>query len=990
MTDANLSLSLAQRVDAECDRFESEWRAGCQPRIEDYLAAAPATDRAVLLGALLDVERELRFGAEQETEVESFQGTSPDQAAQKPTWPAVAGHEVLGELGRGGMGVVYLARQPGLDRLVALKVILSGAHADEAERARFRREAQTLARLQHPGVVQVFEAGEHDGNPYLVLEYVPGGSLADRLDGTPLPARQVALLVRTLAQAMEAAHRAGVVHRDLKPGNVLLAACGLAGSASDAPAKPQAAEAAVDFIPKITDFGLARCLDAQTVPTQSGVVVGTPSYMAPEQARGSKDVGPAADIYALGAILYELLTGRPPFRGPTPLETVLQVLDDDPVPLRLLLPRLPRDLETICMKCLHKDPARRYASAGELADDLGRFLSGEPIRARPVGRAERVVRWCRRNPLAASLTAALVLVLAAGFVGVTTFWVSARDQRDRAERNFERAFAAIDQSFTQVSSSPELKAKELLPFRKRLLTRAQQQYEGMAAELGDNPRAEEALVRSWIRLAQINRDLGSKAEAEQAARTSVALAEKLVQKAPSSNNRGLLAWAWEERMLAATDAGEQRRATRHVLELREALVREDPENEAALSALARTCYNTGVGHDEAGDHKEAVVWISRARDLLQRKAAAGAVPLEIDELRAQVLLHLARLQAGPRFARFAEALASCQQAIDLWARLAREHPRERRLVLDLSDALDERHLIQGQASRPPADRIASLRQAGSVLDEMLAAGVPSGDTRAQVQIKRARVAYNLSLTYLDNGQSAQARPVLEQTRELCDKLLLTHPDDSELHYWLAVSCTNLAGLNEKEGKGQVLGLLEQARPSMEVAVRAFPAPARRSELGYLLQSLGQEYHRLGQPEKASRLLQEAIERQRQVCAKEPGSVPYRHALAGHYLELAKVQRSRNLLGKAVAAALEARKRYHDSPAELYQVAVELARCMNRVGEGRTTLSPEQEAERQRYASHTLKTLKAAVAAGYRDTDALRKQPAFARLRDRDEFRQLLR
>jgi hypothetical protein len=220
---------------------------------------------------------------------------------------------------------------------------------------------------------------------------------------------------------------------------------------------------------------------------------------------------------------------------------------------------------------------------------------------------------------------------------------------------------------------------------------------------------------------------------------------------------------------------------------------------------------------------------------------------------------------------------------------------------------------------------------------------------------------------------------------------LSYPDDSELHYWLAVSCTNLAGLNEQEGKkGEVVGLLEQARPSMESAVRAVPAPVRQSELGYVLQSLGKEYARLEKPEKAARLLEEAIDQQRQVCSKEPGSAPYRHALAESYLELSKVQRSRNLLGKSVAAALESTKLYHDRPGELYRVAVELARSMNRVGDGRANLSAEQESERQVYARHTLQVLKAAVAAGYRDGNALRKEPAFAPLLDRDEFKQLLR
>jgi tetratricopeptide (TPR) repeat protein len=741
--------------------------------------------------------------------------------------------------------------------------------------------------------------------------------------------------------------------------------------------------------PKVTDFGLARRLDAESVHTQSGAVVGTPSYMAPEQAQGQRDIGPTADVYALGAILYELLTGRPPFRAETPLETLLQVIGDDPVPPRLLLPRLPRDVETICLKCLQKEPARRYARASDLGDDLTRFLAGDPIRARPVGRGERLVRWCRRNPLMAAMTVALVVVLMAGFAGVTSFWMMARHERDRAERNFERVFQAIDESLTQVSGSPELKAKELRPFRKRLYAAAQEQYQGFVAELGDNPRAEVALFRSWVRLGQINRELGLRAEAEEAARTSVALGEKLVAKAPTAENRFLLSWAWEEQMLATVEAAAQWRAIQHTLELLEVVVRDDPANLAALAALARACYNAGVFCDDAKDTKEALVWISKARDLLEREAA-GPQPVRSQELLAQVLLHMARLQAGPLVRRNAQALESCQRAIDLYARLAREYPDERRRAVDLAGAFLEQNLIQSQAGRPATECIASLRRGGSVLEELLAAGVPSGDVRAQVQIQRAMIGHNLSLTYLENGQAAEALAVMQQTRELSDKLLLTYPDNSELHYWLAVSCTNLAALHQKEGKlAEVLGLLEQARPSMEYTVRVFPDLARRSELGYLLQSLGTEYHRLGQPEKAVQFLREAIEQQRRVCAREPKSAAYRHALAEHYLALAEIQRSRNRVSEAVAAALEAGKRYHDSPAQLYQVAVELARSMNRVGEGRGPLSPEQQAERQRYARHTLEALKAAVAAGYRDGAALRKEPAFAPLRAADEFQKLL-
>jgi hypothetical protein len=308
--------------------------------------------------------------------------------------PVLDGYVILGEEGRGSMGVVYRARQRGLGRLVALKMVLSGSHASSKELARFRTEAEAVARLQHPGIVQIYEVGEHNGLPFLSLELVTGGSLASRLGGKPWPAERAASLVESLARAVHAAHRRGIIHRDLKPANVLLSE---------------------DGQPKITDFGLAKCLDSDHGQTQSGVIVGTPSYMAPEQASGSGHrVGPATDVYALGAILYELLTGRPPFRAATPLETILQVAACEPTPPSRLRPRVPRDLETICLKCMHKEPGQRYSSGLELAEDCAAFLAGDPIRARPVGWLGRAVRRCRRHWIAATFLAVLLVLFTGG------------------------------------------------------------------------------------------------------------------------------------------------------------------------------------------------------------------------------------------------------------------------------------------------------------------------------------------------------------------------------------------------------------------------------------------------------------------------------------------------------------------------------------------------------------------------------------------------
>jgi serine/threonine protein kinase len=312
---------------------------------------------------------------------------------------AVPGYEVLGELGRGGMGVVYKARQLSLKRLVALKMIRDAAFAGPEELARFQIEAEAIASLQSPNIVQIYEIGAVNGAPYFSLELVEGGNLARKLAGQPLAFREAADLAATLARAVHSAHLRGVVHRDLKPANVLLTEEG---------------------IPKITDFGLAKQLDSTDESIEEGAVVGTPAYLPPEQAAGAHaEIGPLSDVYSLGAVLYELLTGRPPFRGESISDTLMMVLYDEPVPPTRLRPKVPRDLETICLKCLAKDPAKRYDSAMALAEDLQRWLDGDPIHARPMGRIEAAWRWCRRNPVPTSLLLAVTLGAAFGLFHLT-------------------------------------------------------------------------------------------------------------------------------------------------------------------------------------------------------------------------------------------------------------------------------------------------------------------------------------------------------------------------------------------------------------------------------------------------------------------------------------------------------------------------------------------------------------------------------------------
>lgn len=364
--------------------------------------------------------------------------------------PRVPGFLLEAELGRGGMGVVFLARQVRLNRLVALKMILSGKLACEKTRLRFLAEAEAIARVQHPGIVQVYEFGMHDNSPYFALEYVSGGSLDKQLRGTPLHPMEAADLVEKLARAVECAHQLGIIHRDLKPANILLAEQSTTSSSTHPKLSDENQGCRrCPWQPKITDFGLVK--QAGSEMTATGHIMGTPSYMAPEQADCKKSVSQTTDVYALGAILYECLTGRPPFKASTDLDTILQVVNDDPVSVRQLQPRTPKGLELICMKCLQKQPSKRYASAQLLAEDLGRFLAGEPVHAQPPQMLPRITEWFRRHPWALinvfGMIVAVLISLTYGFWTQTTEarWrqLLAEAKVERMEKNYDLAWKKL-------------------------------------------------------------------------------------------------------------------------------------------------------------------------------------------------------------------------------------------------------------------------------------------------------------------------------------------------------------------------------------------------------------------------------------------------------------------------------------------------------------------------------------------------------------------
>ena len=453
----------------------------CDEQISRLLGGTLPDDELVLAEAHLwqcpDCRDALGRRTEPAPDMPPLAAPRPEATASRNALPEVPGYEILGELGRGGMAVVYQARQLQPNRIVALKMIRAIEHAGPAERIRFQIETEAVARLQHPHIVQLYEAGEVRGQPFFSLEFCEGGTLAQQWTKERPSPRDAAALIETLARAMHYAHLRGVVHRDLKPGNVLLSG--------------------PEQVAKITDFGLAKRIDAGARDvSQSGAIMGTASYMAPEQAAGKvHDTGPAADVYGLGALLYECLTDQPPFYAETALETLQQVLEREPLPPSRRGVRVPRDLETICLKCLNKAPARRYASAEDLASDLRLFLAGEPIRARAVGAAERTWKWARRRP---ALTALLALVLLA-MLGLSALSVVALDRERKAQREADKARKARD-FLVRIFRIKDVQAGNTTTAR-QIMSEAEQR---IPIEFADQPELRDELLAA---IEDVNRNL---------------------------------------------------------------------------------------------------------------------------------------------------------------------------------------------------------------------------------------------------------------------------------------------------------------------------------------------------------------------------------------------------------------------------------------------------------------------------------------------------
>jgi serine/threonine-protein kinase len=633
------------------------------------------------------------------------------------TWlPTITGYEILGRLGRGGMGMVFRARDLLLGRLVALKVIL--ADAEPKELARFRTEVEAVARLQHPNIVQIYEVGEEGGWAYCALEYVEGGSLARKLAGQPQPARPAAQLVETLARAVQFAHDHGIVHRDLKPGNILLQPNPELGSRN--PPSPTRSVSDFefripDFLPKITDFGLAKRLQGGAGQTDTGEILGTPGYMAPEQVRGKpQEVGPGADVYALGAILYELLTGRPPFQAATPLDTLLLVRSEEPVPPRRLLPSVPADVETVCLQCLNREPHRRYATAGALAEDLRRFLAGEPVLARPAGLWERAVKWARRRPAAAALLgvsgAAVLSLLALGLWHNTQLrrynaelqaerdhaeemrtlaqakeveaWKRKRQaekQWQRAEANFLSAQDAVKQMLTRVANDEGMLTNEprMELVRRKLMEDALQFYQKFLRQRSTDPAVRWEVAMAYLRVGDLRKMLGQAADAETAYRAAIDLYKGLADEFPQiPSSRFDLAGGYTNLgtlLLATGRLPEAEQLFRRALELQQPLADEFPAKAEYREDLAGSHHNLGTLMFQTGRVPEAEQGLRRALALRQRLAEEFPATALYRQDVARTQANLGNLFCGTD--RLKEAEAAFRQSLDLQQRLVEEDPK---------------------------------------------------------------------------------------------------------------------------------------------------------------------------------------------------------------------------------------------------------------------------------------------------------------------------
>jgi tetratricopeptide (TPR) repeat protein/predicted Ser/Thr protein kinase len=748
----------------------------------------------------------------------------------------IAGYEVLGRLGKGGMGVVYQAQQTALRRMVALKMILHAGHAGRDERRRFHAEAEAVAQLQHPNIVQVYEVGRHDGMPYFSLEFCAGGSLEKQLDGTPWEPKRAAALVEVLARAMQAAHQAGIIHRDLKPANVLLTA---------------------DGTPKITDFGLVKRLD---VPghTQSRGMVGTPSYMPPEQTGADRGpVGPAADVYALGAILYELLSGRPPFKAATPMDTVLQVLAEEPVPVRRLQPQVPHDIETICHKCLEKDPKKRYPSAAALAEDLQRFQAGEPVRARPVGPVGRVLKWARRKPAVAGLLPAVLLVLAGGIVGTSTGMVRALRERDQKDEALWQTRQALNTMTDEVVADLQGAQVQLTERNRQFLKKVLDYHAAFAAARADDPEGRHGRAGGFFRVGEIRLYLGELPEAETAFREAIALQKELADEFPARQDiRRELGQSYHQlgMLLGPADRGkEAEEAERESIAVSRQLVAESTLPQYRVD-LAKSESSLGTYFLKELQFEEAEKHFREALAIAQQLVHEFPDVADYHHDLFHTYYDLGLLLSNS--SRSEEAEKCCKEVMALAQELIPRFRSRPELRQDLGDIyMFLAVLLQSTPRRDEAEK--AWRQARSIFKE-ISAEFPA---RPFFRHKLAGCDNNLGMLLVNTNRLEEAEEVWSETLALFKQLCAEIQTRPDFRMHMAMSYANLAlVLDRTHRKKEAEEAWQKAVEIARELVQKYPKQiAYRKVLAMISGHLAMYLHKTGKSAEAETTWREVLE-----------------------------------------------------------------------------------------------------------------------------------
>jgi serine/threonine protein kinase/tetratricopeptide (TPR) repeat protein len=947
----------------------------------------------------------------------------------------IGGYEILEELGHGGMGVVYKARQAGLERVVALKMIRADRLARGVEISRFRTEAEAAARLQHPNIVQIHEVGEQDGRPFFSLEFVDGPDLARHLQGKPQPAAEAAALIETLALAVHYAHEHGVVHRDLKPANILLqklnqrdtestekkdrAERTKGGSSrttdlafSSPPSAVSSASSVslwLTLLPKITDFGLAKLLVGATGQTEDGEILGTPSYMAPEQAKGHlQDIGPLVDVYALGAILYEALTGRPPFCGTSVLETLDLVRFTEPVPPRRLQPRCSRDLETVCLKCLHKDPRKRYASALDLAEDLRRFREGRPVQARPVGPMGRLGKWARRHPsLAAlvvvSIAAVLSLLVGSGWHILVLQAAAQREHnlRGQAEENFEHSLEAVDQLLAEVADV-ELADVPLMEQRRRnLLRKAANFYEAFLQQRGDDPSVRRQAGRIFTRLGDIRELLNEDAEAEQAYHRAISLLEgdQLPELARAWTSLGILL---KKNAARAGEAETVLRESLRLLDLQDDEARGAPEYRRDR---AKTLFYLGALLDPLrGREREAEDAYRQAIGVQQELASSSGQP---DDRRRLARYH-------NNLGRFLWIHKQLQEALNAFDEALALH---RRLVTDSNEPLYRLDLARDYnnrgATRPPEAEASYLEALGIL--RVLTDEFPF---MPRYRADLAGTQYNLARLLRTQGRLAEAEAPLRDAQRLGERLVKDPSGLPDYRHKLARTHQELGSWLDDSGRpGEAETAYRQALAALEKLVAAFPQKTAylddrvmtQDKLARLLLKRG----KLGEPSQGAEVLlasfaagplatlpvlararasfveagdlwERAI---RETTEQKPEA---KQALAAYYWHLADV---RSRLGDHAATASAAEQLPQLVPAErdeYLKAAQFLGKCVLLAAGDDSLTEPQRRELEQLYGRKAVEWLRQAVAKGLLKNVTDLQGPPYEPLRRREDFQNLLK